>query len=80
MGKHMVGGTVFYNHYFWFSVAIDLILFKLANKEEMHNILFRISARLDDEKPDLAALSIQNIPPLVYKWRNGVYCFSWLFT
>ena len=36
-----------------FSVAIELILFKLADKENIHNILYvciRISARLEDRQ------------------------------
>ena len=34
-------------HHHFFSVAIDPILFKLAGKEDMHNILDELDFRLD---------------------------------
>ena len=61
----------------FFSVASDLILFKLADMEEMHNTwMYSNLAILDDRQ--------QRHPPLiplgVTMGENGVYSFSCLFT
>ena len=50
-----------------FSVAIYLILFKLADKEKMHK-------RLDNRRHNYQPLSIHKIPTLGYK-RKMVYSF-----
>ena len=57
---------------FFLSVAIDLILFKLAGKEKMYTIL-----GVFEVWPDWTTdnLSIQTIPPLGYNRENGLYSF-----
>ena len=61
----------------FFSVAIDQILFKLADKEEMHNILdvFSNLAKLDNRQHNYLPLTIQKIPKLGYNGENGVSVF-----
>ena len=60
------------------TVAIDLILFQLADKEEMHSILdlFGQVGRQTTELADLAYLEHTKIHPLGYNGENGVYSFS----
>ena len=53
--------------------AIDLILFEIADKEEIHSIL-------DVFEFWLPALEHPKISQLGYNGENGVYSFSWLFT
>ena len=56
------------------------ILFKLAEKEEMHNILDVVS--LDNRQHKNLPLTIQKIPKLGYNGEKGILScfFFWLFS
>ena len=61
-------------------VAVDLILFKLADKEEIHNIwdVFKFWPDWMTCTTGLPALEHPKIPPGGYNGEIGVYSFSWL--
>ena len=60
----------------FFSVAIELILFKLTDKDEMHTIL---DGQIGRQTIELSAHGYPKIPSLSYNGEYGVYCFSLFF-
>ena len=55
---------------------IDLILLKLADKEEKHTILDSNFGRIGQQTTELAALEHPKNTPLGYNRENSVYIFS----